>query len=285
MEDLIIYDGSCNYYNCIYLYVNNVNNKKYVGKAKDFKARLKEHLRRNDIAIDKALNKYGMNSFSFYIIEHGIPDNEISEKEKYYIEYYKSNTQYGQGYNVAEGGSGGNTQLGWSDKRKEEFKHRMSKVTKGNKNGNYGKTFSEEYRRKLSEAHLGQKVGSSHPLARAVLQYDLQGNLVKEWVCIKEASDFYGIDHSAIVNNCNGRSKTCVNSIWKYKDGETQMKIEVSINHASCKAVGQYTKDGVLVAIYESIKEAELKTGATHVGSCCNGKRKTAKGFIWRYID
>lgn len=32
-----------NHFNCIYMYINKVNGKRYVGKAKDFNKRHKQH--------------------------------------------------------------------------------------------------------------------------------------------------------------------------------------------------------------------------------------------------
>lgn len=46
----------------------------------------------------------------------------------------------------------------------------------------------------------------------------------------------------------------------------------------------QYTLDGEFVAEYESAVEASkaTKINASHIRGCCNGKRKTAGGFIWK---
>lgn len=53
------------------------------------------------------------------------------------------------------------------------------------------------------------------------------------------------------------------------------------------KAIAQYDKDGVLIATYKSLKEACHCTGANNgsVSNVCTGKRKTANGFIWKYIE
>lgn len=50
------------------------------------------------------------------------------------------------------------------------------------------------------------------------------------------------------------------------------------------KPVIQLSKNNVFVAEYESINLAMKATGvaSSHIGDCCNGKRKTAGGFIWR---
>lgn len=51
------------------------------------------------------------------------------------------------------------------------------------------------------------------------------------------------------------------------------------------KPILQFTKDGQFVAEYQSAIEAERQTNTDHsnILKCCNGKRKTANGFIWRY--
>ena len=50
------------------------------------------------------------------------------------------------------------------------------------------------------------------------------------------------------------------------------------------KAVGQYTTGGILVATYDKIKDAREKYGS-HIFSVLAGKRKTAGGFVWKYVQ
>lgn len=49
------------------------------------------------------------------------------------------------------------------------------------------------------------------------------------------------------------------------------------------KKVLQYDKDGFLLREYESYSKAFLETKINHIGDCCNGKLKTAGGYIWRW--
>lgn len=44
-------------------------------------------------------------------------------------------------------------------------------------------------------------------------------------------------------------------------------------------------KDGIIVAEYSSMKEAEKITGFKHVSCACLGRRKTAGGFVWKYKE
>lgn len=52
------------------------------------------------------------------------------------------------------------------------------------------------------------------------------------------------------------------------------------------RAVAQYTLDGTCVGRYESLGEAERKTGVARslIRNCAGGLSKKARGFIFRYV-
>lgn len=58
-------------------------------------------------------------------------------------------------------------------------------------------------------------------------------------------------------------------------------------NKSRSKPVMQYTLDMVFIKEYPSAKEAERQTGIQNSKICmvCNGKRKSAGGYIWKYKD
>lgn len=99
----------------IYLITNLINNKVYVGQSNDIHRRYTEHLRsgqpdkyahknERDIntPIHKAMQKYGIDNFALTILEE-CKEEELNEKEKYWIKYYQSNNKE-KGYNLTEGG-------------------------------------------------------------------------------------------------------------------------------------------------------------------------------------
>lgn len=58
-------------------------------------------------------------------------------------------------------------------------------------------------------------------------------------------------------------------------------------NHPASKVVYQYTTDGVFVQRWDSMTEAAVALGytqkaVTHITACCNGRYKTALGYIWK---
>ena len=85
----------------IYKIENKINGKIYIGQSNNIKRRLYEHKTRDQLPVEKAIQKYGVDSFTFEVIEE-CPIEKLDEKEEYWISYYNS---YGKnGYNCNEGG-------------------------------------------------------------------------------------------------------------------------------------------------------------------------------------
>lgn len=116
----------------IYLYTNLINGKKYVGQTNNIKRRKKQHLddsyncyneNRYKQPIHCAIRKYGIENFDFQVLE-SCNDQEASDREQYWIKYYK--TLASNGYNLTNGGeSGGNGASRFSESEKEEIRKRL----------------------------------------------------------------------------------------------------------------------------------------------------------------
>lgn len=84
----------------IYKITNKINNKVYIGQTKDYKRRFREHQNQMygnapNKYLYNAFNKYGIENFSFEVIEETESPNE---RENYWILFYKSN-DLNRGYN------------------------------------------------------------------------------------------------------------------------------------------------------------------------------------------
>ena len=99
----------------IYLYINKINGKKYVGQAVDFKRRHYTHIHgKRGLYIDNAIQKYGIENFKIVFLEafccsdQKKRDKKLDELEKYWIK--KLHTYWyeypDQGYNLTCGGDG-----------------------------------------------------------------------------------------------------------------------------------------------------------------------------------
>ena len=86
----------------IYKITKKDNGKSYIGQSNDIERRFKEHLYKKDLAIEKAIQKYGKENFTFEILEECSLE-QLDEREQYWIEYF--NTHKGFGYNYNIGGS------------------------------------------------------------------------------------------------------------------------------------------------------------------------------------
>lgn len=97
----------------IYKIENLINHKKYIGQSRNIERRWKdekqrafyEFAREYDYPISRALRKYGLENFSFSIIEE-CPIEKLNERERYWINYYNT---FFEGYNQTLGGEATNT--------------------------------------------------------------------------------------------------------------------------------------------------------------------------------
>ncbi len=112
----------------IYKITNNINGKSYIGLSTNIKKRWKKHKQKNyieyfkDKPLYRAFNKYGIDNFTFEVLEE-CSIEELSKKEIYYIDKYDS---FGKnGYNATLGGDGAHGYK-WS----EELKQKSSKTWK-----------------------------------------------------------------------------------------------------------------------------------------------------------
>jgi len=55
---------------------------------------------------------------------------------------------------------------------------------------------------------------------------------------------------------------------------------------ARSKQVGQYTLEGKLIKVWQSTMEVERQLGFLHgnISNAVQGKRKTAYGYVWKYV-
>lgn len=89
----------------IYKITNLINGKCYIGQSVDIYERWHQHKYADckESVIHTAIKKYGIENFSFEIIEK-LHQEELNEREIYWINYYDS---YNKGYNCTLGGDTG----------------------------------------------------------------------------------------------------------------------------------------------------------------------------------
>jgi group I intron endonuclease len=79
--------------------------------------------------------------------------------------------------------------------------------------------WSDTVKEKISKANKGKSKPDEMKIkfGRPVLQYDFNGNFIKEYYSSQKAADEMGVSKLAIYNCASGRSKTSAGFTWKFK--------------------------------------------------------------------
>lgn len=124
---------------------NTITNKCYIGYSSDWKSRRRTHKlnalqEQRNYVFYNSIRKHGFENFVWSILYQSKDKEHTLFMEQYFIEQH--NTLHPNGYNMKEGGSGGNLS--------DDAKRKLSKSRKGIK-------FTDKHKRKLSESHKGLK--------------------------------------------------------------------------------------------------------------------------------
>lgn len=212
----------------IYKVKNIINKKIYIGKTTNtLQERKKSHEKKAKYKpkthFHRALKKYGNDNFEWEILQTANNAEDLNQLEQTYIKKYNS---YKEGYNMTNGGEGGDT---ISNKSYEEKKNQGAK--KGNIPWNKGKsmralgytyeylkprTFTEEQKRQHSEliknSEKFRKGLKSRRPAKNVVIKDENGKIWKRQKdFIQYMKENYNISHHKVRK---GLSK----NEWKFEN-------------------------------------------------------------------
>ena len=116
----------------VYVHINKINNKKYVGQSVNLKARWKSngYYYQDSPYFYAAIQKYGWDNFEHIILKQNLTQEEANYWEEYYItDFYKSNIRQ-NGYNLKGGGGGlGKPNQATLNKMSQAQKKRYSNMT------------------------------------------------------------------------------------------------------------------------------------------------------------
>lgn len=223
-------------------------NLRYCEKGKGIERVYKRHkmLKENGYGYNKhlleSIEKHGFNNFKVdECIDIAFSDYELSIKEKCWVQYYDS---YKHGYNNTIGGDGvsgfegikgkdnptsrsviqldleGNFIKQWdcmsdAEKYTGVNKSKITVVCKKQRRsaGNYIWVYTEEYNKNEDYSYKPYI-----PDTKKVIQLDLNGNFIKEWISGQQASKELNLKTSNISRCCRHERKSYENYIWIFKD-------------------------------------------------------------------
>jgi group I intron endonuclease len=303
----------------IYAHINPLTGMAYVGQTS-----LHPYLRwdggtayRKNKTLFKEFKEIGWNNFKHPILEDNILTKEKADEfEKYFIKKYSNENGV---YNIDEGGSRGDKS--YKDNKRipvyqidnnlniiaefDSITEATSKILYDLEDA--GKDISHY----LNNSGAGRLIGNCimhkinsvfgyhwckksdykpdwkpvPPKQKKIFQYDLNGNFIKEWVSLSEASRELNINRSSIVL-CKGQRKTAGGFIWKSEKNSSLFK-NLEPNKTTAKKIMQYDLQGSFIKEWESITQAskELNISNEIICKVCKGGGKTAGGFIWKYAE
>ena len=180
----------------IYKITNIQNNKVYIGQTiRPIEQRFKRHINDAlnnilDTHFARAIRKYGKENFTIEQIDTAQTQEELNQKEQYWIQYYNS---VNEGYNETDAVSkcGGNT---YQSKTEEEM---------------------EVIKNKIRQTKLGDK----NPMARKIKRTNIITNAVDIFDTIISCAKACGIQNgkTSITNRLNGQIKSPYKKTWIFE--------------------------------------------------------------------
>lgn len=257
----------------VYKITNLVNGKIYVGSAVNLYNRYKSYKRRvlkdapRRMVVEKAMVKYGMENFSFEILERLESKDMTITKEQIWLDILQPFDPIG--YNVNKKAE---SRLGMTVS--DSVKIKMSLTRKNRmESGEIKKVFSKK-----------------------VLKINMNTLKIEDEFCsAKDAARSFGTENSTCISQaCNKKQLSAKGFYWCWKrDYEERgfnptKRKDPSKCKQEPKPVNQLNPDGSLASNWPSIRSASktLNCSNSQISSRCNGKKDSLyRGFIWKFSN
>lgn len=280
---MIIYKATC-----------LINKKNYIGQtSQTLQQRINQHNykafnTKDNSHFHNAIRKYGIENFKYEIIESNIKtQEELNAREKYWIQYFNS---FYAGYNSTIGGDG-------SVKRDDDWIEYLFLEGKTTQEicqitGYHRSTVYRGYKERglIEENNKRKVVNLQVSSSKEVLQYDINGNFIKEWPSATSCKEIG--QQSAISSVCRQEQYSAYGYLWKYKNDPRDISewVENYKNKQQSgrpkKKIRQLDLNGNEIKIYNSASEAAKALNKQDKTNICAAARKNKKayGYYWEYI-
>ena len=257
-------------YSGIYLIINLVNNKFYVGSAKNLWSRKLSHYRdlRNNkhknTYLQHSYNKYGSQNFIIVLLEKVESKNDLTKCEQHWIDTLDACNK-DIAYNICPTAE---SKLGLH--HSEETKSKMSKSMKGIKRTDEGKK------------------NMSISKSKTIVQCAIDGMFIKEWESANYASKILNLSQTNISGACVHKHEYAHNFLWFFKSEYEEKDFNINKYIPTIgKKINQFDLDGKLIKTWDTYKDIRIdhKFRTTYILGCCEGIYKSHKGFTWKYAQ
>jgi group I intron endonuclease len=224
----------------------NPKGRVYIGQSTNLKNREKQYKNikesKEQIKLNRSFKKYGIDNHLFDIVEYCTLE-QLDNREIYWGEFYNVlktglNCRLGRGRGLVSDDLRERMKI--SNKRKKikpvlQYDLYGNFIKKWEAISDAEKSLGVNNNTNISACCLGKQKtawgfiwrfengdiekkieGVKH--TQVVVQYDLEGNFIKEWDNIKQIKETLGFSYSTLYECVNGRWKQCSGFIWKYKE-------------------------------------------------------------------
>ncbi len=280
-------------YGVVYLIVNMINGKMYVGQTtRDVWERFAEHCSNTKSAIGRAIHKYGKENFLVEILVECHAKEQLNTSEMFFVKIL--NTVAPKGYNLTTGGKNKGHLAELSKaiiSRKNKGKKRSPEVCKKISQLKKGMRLSKETRAKMSTTRKGRAMSAKAYIA-LIKRNELNKVIV---VCLETseifesllaASEQYGICSGEISAACKGKRNTAGKKHfmfleeWLTADEKTRDKWLAKPAHVRKRVRCVETEE-----IFSSTREAARKYNTDHknISRACEKSTRKAVGYHWEF--
>lgn len=140
----------------IYMLIDTRNGKKYIGQHNGSR----ESYWSGGLIPNRIADVHGKDIFERVILEDNVLNEDLDGREKYYIKTYNT---INEGYNITEGGEGGDTIS--NHPNKEDIVCRISETLKG-------RVFTDEHKEKLRLNHMSKDPENRKKLSESLRGYN-----------------------------------------------------------------------------------------------------------------
>ena len=245
-------------------------------------------------------------------------ESEVDDRERYWIDFFNSSHR-DYGYNRDSGGNA-NKHLSEDLKKQLSANHKglfAKPVLQYDLHGNFVKEWTSEKevfdalgltinacckgRQKTSGGYqwkLKEDNRIIEDIYNPIEQYLLNGNFVKEWDSIVEASESTGISSTCIASCCTGKRKVAGGYQWKRKNDErismpykrkksstSFKKGQPAYNKGVGRKVLQYDRDGSFVKEWNCVADAQRELKVFNISKSCTVDNSLVGGYQWKYAD
>ena len=276
----------------VYVIVNKINLKLYFGSHSWEGEGSDPNYYGSGKIIKQAVRKYGKDNFIVYPIKFYDNVDECRKAEEELLTKHNiANNPYC--YNIKNGAVGWTSEDMTGEKHpfygkhlSDETRKKLSQAMTGENNPNYGH-LSEEHRKKLLQ--------SRKYLMTPLVAIQIDTGKVKIFESQNECSRVLGINLGSINRCLKGRQKSTGGYLIKYlKRCSTDYKItkrkgtiKLELPKDRKTSIVAIQKDTGKIRVFESQMECarQLNSNQSHIYQCLNGRCKTCKGYIIKYVE